>query len=87
MTDASFASLATLKRRRKLQVYISAHTYQGGLRLLKSLPALTNLDHVEIDLPPGDLEKLQADLPNVKITHTAMTQASREKRDKAASKK
>jgi hypothetical protein len=68
-------------------VYISAHTYHGGLNMLKSLPALAKLDLIEIDLPPGDLEKLQADLPHVKITHTAMTQASRDKRERANAKK
>lgn len=87
MTDASFAKIATLKHLKKLQVYISAHTYHGGLNLLKSLSALTKLDLIEIDLPPGDLEKLQADLPHVKITHTAMTQASRDKRERANAKK
>jgi hypothetical protein len=87
MTDASFASVATLKHLKKLQVYISAHTFEGGLHLLKNLPALTNLDLLEIDLPPGDLEKLQAALPNVKITHTVMTQAAREKREREAGKK
>ena len=87
MTDASFASLATLKHLKKLQVYLSAHTYKGGLRLLKNLPALTTLDLIEVDLPAGDLEKLQADLPKVKITHTEMTAQSREKRERAAAKK
>ena len=87
MTDASFTSLATLKQLKKLQVYISAHTYEGGLHLLKNLPALTTLDLIEVDLPAGDLEKLQADLPKVKITHTEMTPKSREGRERAASKK
>lgn len=84
LTDAGFASIATLKHLKKLQVYLSAHTYQG-LRLLKELPALTTLDLVEVELPAGDLEKLQADLPKVKITYTEVTPQTREKR--AAPKK
>ncbi len=45
-------------------------TYEGSLKTLKNLPALKKLELSEVLLPPGDLEKLQADLPSVAIKHT-----------------
>lgn len=87
MTDSAFASLATLKNLKTLQIYISAHTYQGGLRFLKAVPKLIELDLMEVDLPPGDLEKLKSDLPKVKITHTEMTPEARAKRERIKIKK
>ena len=38
MTDAAFESLATIKNLQKLDVYICALTWQGGLHYLKELP-------------------------------------------------
>lgn len=67
-------------------MYLSSHTY-NGLRLLKNLPALTTLDLIEVELPAGDLERLQNDLPKVKVTHSQMTPQAREKREREAAKK
>lgn len=86
MTDACFTNIATIKHLKKLQVHISTHTYQG-LRALKALPALTTLELNEVVLPAGDLEKLKADLPNVKITHTEMTQKTIDRLKAAAGQK
>ncbi|MEY4484550.1 MAG: hypothetical protein RL693_2002 [Verrucomicrobiota bacterium] len=87
LTDAGFASIATLKHLKKLHVFLSAHTYEGGLHLLKNLPELTTLDLIEVELPAGDLQKLKADLPKVKITYVPVTPQTREKREREAAKK
>lgn len=84
LTDAGFTSLATIKHLQKLHIFLSDHTYEG-LRHLKDLPELTTLDLIEVDLPSGDLQKLKADLPKVKITYVPVSAQTRAKR--AATKK
>ena len=79
LTDAALPTLATLKKLTRLQIYLTALSYDG-LRHLKDLPNLATLDLIEVELPEGDLEKLKADLPNVKITWKPMTPESRAKR-------
>ena len=85
MTDAALKSVATIKTLQKLDVYICALTWQGGLHYLKELPKLSELGLIEVDLPPGDLETIKAQLPGVKVTHTEMTPEARAKREHAAS--
>ena len=85
LTDAAMPTLATLKKLTRLQIYLTALSYDG-LRHLKDLPDLATLDLIEVDLPEGDLEKLKADLPKVKITWKAMTPEGRAKREKALEK-
>ncbi len=79
LTDAAIPTLATLKKLTRLQIYLTALSYEG-LRHLKDSPSLTTLDLTEVELPAGDLEKLQADLPKVKITWKPITPENRIKR-------
>jgi hypothetical protein len=81
LDDGGLPPIATLKKLKVLRIFLADLTYAGGLQHLKGLASLTTLDLVEVNLPPGDLEKLQADLPKVKITHSPMSEASRARRD------
>ncbi len=85
LTDAAMPTLATIKQLSRLQMYLTALSYDG-LRHLKDLPNLQTLDLIEVDLPQGDLERLKADLPKVKITWKAMTPEGRGKREKGLEK-
>lgn len=84
MTDAAIESLATIKTLQKLEIYICDLTWKGGLHHLKELPNLTELALIEVELPPGDLETIKAELAKVKVTHTGMTPEAKAKRDRAA---
>ena len=72
LTDAAFKHLSTIPKLKKLTVDLSVLTYDGGLNLLKKLPNLATLDFHEVAISEGDLAKLKADLPKVKITVTPM---------------
>ena len=87
LTDASFASIATIKTLKDLEVDLSVLTYNGGLNQLKNLPELTTLDLKEAAISDEDLAKLKADLPKVKITFTPMTAAYRAQWDGWAAKR
>ena len=87
LTDASFASIATIKTLKDLEVDLSVLTYTGGLSQLKNLPELTTLDLKEAAISDEDLAKLKADLPKVKITFTPMTAAYRAQWDGWAAKR
>ena len=70
LTDASLATVATLKALKELTINDTVLTYDGGLKLLKSLPALQKLTLGKVGLSDADLAKLKADLPKVDIKFT-----------------
>lgn len=87
LTDASLATLVTIPKLNKLSLEFGVFTYAGGLNRLKEAPKLATLDLKDDAISPEDLEKLKADLPNVKITFTPMTPEYRAQWDGWAAKK
>jgi hypothetical protein len=70
LTAASLATVATLKALKELTINDTVLTYEGGLKLLKTLPALQKLTLGKVGLSDADLAKLKADLPKVDIKFT-----------------
>jgi len=70
LTDASLATVATLKALKELTINDTVLTYEGGLKLLKALPNLQKLTLGKVGLSDADLAKLKADLPKVDIKFT-----------------
>src|SRR5262249_44457444 len=68
-TDATLAILADLKSLETLQLSETRLTFKA-LQQLTKLPALQKLILEGIDLPKGDVERLQRELPKGKITWT-----------------
>ena len=79
LTDASLATVATLKALNELTINDTVLTYDGGLKLLKSLPNLQKLTLGKVGLSDADLAKLKADLPKVDIKFTPAEAAAVEK--------
>jgi len=67
LTDDCLKTVATLKALKQLAVSDTVLTYDGGLKLLKSLPNLQTLTLENIGLSDADLAKLKADLPKVDV--------------------
>jgi hypothetical protein len=65
LTDAMIANTVALPALEKLSFGETRLSYEGGLKLLKQLPSLKELELDRIDLSDEDLAKLKADLPNV----------------------
>ncbi len=58
---------------------------KGELTLsVRSKTPLTSAQWIEVELPPGDLETIKAELPKVKVTHTDMTPEAKAKQERAA---
>ena len=70
LTDASLATVATLRALKELTINDTVLTYDGGLKLLKSLPNLQKLTFGKVGISDADLAKLKADLPKVEIKFT-----------------
>ena len=70
VNDALVQMLSTMPTLESLSLSEGIVSYEGSLHALKNLPALKKLELSEVELPPGDLEKLQADLPGIVIKHT-----------------
>jgi hypothetical protein len=68
-TDATLAILAELKSLESLQLS-EARLTLGALQQLKGLPSLQKLTLEGIEWPKDDVERLQRELPKVKITWT-----------------
>ena len=67
LTDESLKTVATLKALKQLAISDTVLTYDGGLKLLKSLPNLQTLTLENIGLSDADLARLKADLPKVDV--------------------
>jgi hypothetical protein len=87
LSDAALASLVTIPKLSKLSLEYSVFTYAGGLHRLKEVRGLTTLDLKDVALSDDDVAKLKADLPNVKVTFTPMTEEYRLRREAIAAKK
>jgi hypothetical protein len=70
LTDASLATVATLKALKELTINDTVLTYDGGLKYLKMLPKLERLTFGKVGITDADLAKLKADLPKVDIKFT-----------------
>ncbi len=70
ITDATLATVATLKKLTDLTINDTVLTYDGGLKLLKGLPNLQHLTFGKVGISEADLAKLKADLPKVDIKFT-----------------
>lgn len=68
--DAGLATLAAIPSLETLTYSETILTYDGSLKHLKELKSLKSLKLEKTEIAPADLEKLQADLPGVKIEHT-----------------
>jgi hypothetical protein len=79
LTDASLATVATLKALKELTINDTVLTYDGGLKLLKSLPYLQKVTLGGVGLSEADLGKLKADLPKADIKFTPADAAAVEK--------
>jgi hypothetical protein len=79
ITDASLATVATLKALTDLTINDTVLTYDGGLKLLKGLPNLQHLTFGKVGISEADLAKLKADLPKVEIKFTPADPAAVEK--------
>jgi len=79
LTDAGVVSLSTLPKLKKLWLEYSRVTYDGGLKHLKNVADLESLKLTNMLVSDEDLARLQADLPNVKITFTPMKPEHRAK--------
>ena len=79
LTDASLATVATLKALKELTINDTVLTYDGGLKLLKALPNLQKLTFGKVGISDADLAKLKADLPKVEIKFTPADAAAVEK--------
>jgi hypothetical protein len=73
-TDETIAILADLKSLETLQLS-EARLALAALQQLKQLPALKKLTLDGIDLPKADVERLQKELPKVKIEWTEPNEA------------
>ena len=71
ITDECLKTVVTLKALKELTFNDTVLSYDGGLHLLKGLPALQKLTLLNIGLGEADLQKLKADLPKVEIKFTA----------------
>ena len=78
ITDATLTTVAQLSNLKTL-TFMQAKFSLPALLQLKSLTKLNNLMFVTVDISDGDLEKLRAALPKVKITNAPMTEADRAK--------
>ncbi|CAN5830782.1 hypothetical protein BH11VER1_BH11VER1_04490 [soil metagenome] len=87
LSDTSLATLVTIPKLKQLSLEFSVFTYAGGLNRLKELPNLATLNLKDVALSDGDLAKLKADLPKVKITFTPMTSEYRTQWDAMVAKK
>jgi hypothetical protein len=67
ITDECLKTVVTLKALKQLSISDTVLTYDGGLKLLKGLPALQTLTLENIGLSDADLAKLKADLPKVDV--------------------
>lgn len=70
VNDALVRTLSTMPTLESLSLSEGILSYEASLKTLKKLPLLKKLELSEVELPPGDLEKLQADLPGIVIKHT-----------------
>ena len=81
LTDETIDTIVQLKTLERL-FFIDAKLSLPALEKLKALPNLKSLDLMQVDIPPADVEKLRAELPNVKIpTRTPLTEADHKRLD------
>lgn len=67
LTDKSLEALAGCPKLRHVQVAETYLTWDGGLKHLTRLPALTTVDLKNCLVDPADVEKLRAALPQAKV--------------------
>lgn len=84
VTDESLASIAGMPHLKDLVITHSVLSYEGGLKRLKALTKLESLSLTEVAIADGDLAKLKADLPAVKLVHSPMSAPFRRQWDRAA---
>ncbi len=78
LSDASLPTLAGLKTLETLKL-TEARLSLGGLRALKALPKLRQLQIAESEVAEADLEALRRELPGVKIELQPLTEEQRKK--------
>ena len=66
LTDETMDTIVQLKNLERL-FFTDARLSLPALEKLKALPNLKSLDLMQVDIPPEDIDKLRAELPNVKI--------------------
>jgi hypothetical protein len=70
LTGAGLAKIGAMKGLEKLMLGEFVTTYDSGLKHLTGLRGLKTLTLAKVGLPEQDLARLQAALPETKITHT-----------------
>ena len=83
LTEAGVASLLTLKNVKELALHNTVATCEGSLKQLKTIPALTKLTMMDVDISEADIAKVKADLPKVEIKFEPMGTAGRQHWDKS----
>lgn len=85
--DAGLKTLCEIPTLERVTFDETVLTHAGGLKHLKSLKGLKELVLNKTDVSAGDLEKLKAELPGVKITHTPPEDKFREQMRQSLDKK
>jgi hypothetical protein len=78
ITDASVATLSTIKSLETVSVMETRLTWEKGLSKLKDLPALKVLELQQDEISEADLAKLQTSLPKVKVDYKAPSAEQKE---------
>ncbi len=76
LSNASLPTIATMKSLESLNLGEARFTL-AALRQLKDLPKLKQLTLPKADIPPADVDKLRAELPNAKIDWQPLTEDDR----------
>lgn len=72
LTDSTLDDISQMPALEDLTL-MQAHFTLPALEKLKALPKLKTLRLDNVDVAPADIEKLRAELPNVKITYSPLT--------------
>ncbi len=78
LSDLSLPTVAKIHKLETLKLGEARFTLKA-LRELKALPNLKSLTIYETDIPPADIETLQAELPSVRLTFEPLTEEQRKK--------
>lgn len=87
LTDGMVAGVAAIPSIEKLTLGETRLSYDGGLKELKAMAGLKELEFDKVDVSDADVAKVKADLPNVTIKHTRPNEKEMENLEKAFKKK
>jgi len=87
LTDGMVANVAAIPSLEKLTLGETRLSYDGGLKELKAMTGLKELEFDKVDVSDADVAKVKADLPTVALKHTRPNEKEMENLERAFKKK